>query len=451
MTLANASAQQHLEKLDELMKQARAAGADACDALMYDAVSLEASCRLGAREDLERAEASDLGLRVFIGQRQAFVSSNDISPESMVQLVERALAMAKAAPEDPYCGLAPQEALCTEFRDLDIFDDKEPTAEELYEIAGTCEQAALDVAGVTNSEGGGAGFGRVTIALATSDGFAGAYSSSSFSIFAAVIAGEGTAMERDYDYVRNRHFEDLKAPQAVGRCAGERAVRRLNPQKVKTQQVPVVFDWRVSASLIGHLAGAINGVAIARGTSFLKDAMGSEVLAKGLNVIDDPHRARGLSSKPFDGEGVANRRQAIVEDGVLQSWFLDSASARQLGLASTGHAARGTGGPPSPSTNNLYLEAGPLSRDELVADIDNGFLITELIGFGVNQVTGDYSRGASGFWIEKGEIAQPVSELTVAGNLKEIFLNLTAADDLEFRQGTNAPSLRVDGLTVAGA
>ncbi len=451
MTLAGASAQNHLQRLDDLLKRARAAGADGADALMYDAASLEASCRLGNHEDLERSEAHDLGLRVFVGQRQAVVSSNDLSAEAMARLVERAVAMARAAPEDPYCGLAARDRLAGDIADLDIHDETELDAERLYELAQAAEDAARAVDGVTNSEGGNAGWGRSTTALATSDGFAGAYSTSSYSLSVSVIAGEGTAMEGDYDYTSARHFADLDDPAKVGRTAGERAVRKLNPRKVETQQVPVVFDWRVSASLLRHLSSAINGVSISRGTSFLKGAMETQVLSRGLNVIDDPHRLRGMASKPFDGEGVANARRAMVEDGTLRSWFLDSASARQLGLATTGHAARGTGGPPSPSSTNLYLEAGEVSRDELIGAIDNGLLITDLIGFGVNGVTGDYSRGASGFWIEGGEIGPAVSELTVAGNLKEMFLALTPADDLVFRHGVNAPTLRIDGLTVAGA
>jgi PmbA protein len=266
-----------------------------------------------------------------------------------------------------------------------------------------------------------------------------------------VIAGEGTAMERDYDYATSRFGKDLEAPDVVGKRAAERAVKRLNPRKAKTQAAPVIFDPRVAPSLLGHFAGAISGAAIARGVSFLKDRLNSEVFRSDIIIVDDPHRRRGLRSKPFDGEGVANGRKVIIENGRLTTWFLDSASARQLGLQTTGHAARGTGGPPSPSPTNLYMAAGAYSPKELMSDVREGFYVTELIGMGVNGVTGDYSRGAAGFWIEKGEIAYPVSEVTIAGNLKEMYLNLTPANDLVFRYGTDAPTLRVDGMTIAGA
>ena len=305
--------------------------------------------------------------------------------------------------------------------------------------------------GVTNSEGGGASFSRSAIALATSTGFYGRYAGTSHGIGVAVLAGEGTGMERDYDHASARHAGDLRNAEEIGRTAGEKAVKRLNPRSMKSQTVPVVFHPDEAAGLLGHFAGAISGIAIARGVSFLKDRMGQAIFRSGLNIIDDPHRPRGLRSKPFDGEGVANQRRALIEDGVLTTWLLDCASARQLGLATTGHAARGTGGPPSPSSTNLYLEAGKLPVKDLIADIKQGFYVTELMGMGVNSVTGDYSRGAAGFWIENGEIAFPVSEVTIAGNLKDMFANLTPASDLEFRHGTNAPTVRIEGMTLAGA
>jgi PmbA protein len=289
------------------------------------------------------------------------------------------------------------------------------------------------------------------VALATSSGFYGRYAGTSHSIGVAVLAGDGTGMERDHDFAMARHAGDLEDAEAVGRRAGERAVARLNPRKVKSQSVPVVFDPRESASLVGHFAGAISGAAIARGVSFLKEKLGREVFGATVSIIDDPHRVRGLRSKPFDGEGVANGRRALIENGRLTTWLLDCASARQLGLATTGHAARGTGGPPGPSATNLYLAAGAPGPDEMIADIQEGFYVTELMGMGVNPVTGDYSRGAAGFWIEKGRIAYPVSEVTIAGNLIEMFARLVPASDLVFRQGTNAPTVRIDGMTIAGA
>jgi PmbA protein len=309
----------------------------------------------------------------------------------------------------------------------------------------------MAVKGVTNSEGGGASFSRAAVALATSDGFYGRYAGTSHSIGVSLLAGEGVGMERDYDQASARHAGDLRKAEDIGRHAGELAVRRLNPRKVKSQSVPVVFDERESAGLIGHFAGAISGAAIARGVSFLKDKLGEEIFAPGITIIDDPHRLRGLRSKPFDGEGVVNARRALVEKGRLTTWLLDCASARQLGLETTGHAARGTSGPPHPQTTNLYMQAGRLSPEELIADIEQGFYVTELMGMGVNGVTGDYSRGAAGFWIEKGKIAYPVSEVTIAGNLKDMFRNLTPANDLVFRYGVNAPTLRIEGMTIAGA
>jgi PmbA protein len=437
--------------LDRLIKAALASGADAGDALLVESVSASVSYRMGKLEDVERAESADLGLRVFVGQRVAFVSSTDFTTTALDDLVPRAIAMAKLAPEDKFAGLAPRELLAREIPFLDIEDASEPSAETLIAWARDVEGAALAVPGVTNSEGGGASFGRSAIALATSEGFTGRYAGTSLGMGVAVLAGEGTGMERDYESASARHVGDLEGAAAVGKRAGERAVQRLNPRKVKSQAVPVLFDPRVSAGLIGHFAGAISGASIARGVSFLKDRMGEQVFAPGISIIDDPHRLRGLRSKPFDGEGVRNRRQALVENGVLKTWLLDCASAKQLGLTTTGHAARGTGGPPSPSPTNLYMEPGALSPDALMEDMKDGFYVTELMGMGVNGVTGDYSRGATGFWIENGRIAYPVSEVTIAGNLKEMFRAATPANDLVFRYGTNAPTIRIDGMTVAGA
>lgn len=440
-----------LDLASMLVERARHAGAEAAEVLVAESASLSVSWRLGKLEDVERSEGRDIGLRVFIGKKQATVSSTDTSEAALQPMIERAVAMARAAPEDPWCGLADKALLARVWPDLDI-EDKTPSlsAEELAALAAEAEEAALAVKGVTNSGGASAGTGRSTATLVTSAGFAGTYAGTSSSFSCSVLAGEGTAMERDYDYSSMRHKADLERPAEIGRRAGEKAVRRLHPRKVSSQAVPVVYDPRVSGGLIGHFAGAISGSAIARGTSFLKKAMGQRIFPESISIVDDPHMKRGLRSKPFDGEGVANRRMTLVEDGVLTTWLLDTATARQLGLESTGHAARGTGGPPSPSTTNLYMEAGCLTVKELIADIRVGLYITELIGMGVNGVTGDYSRGASGFWIENGEIAYPVSEITVAGNLKDMFLNMTPADDLEFRYGTNAPTIRVEGMTIAG-
>jgi PmbA protein len=437
--------------LGSLLKAAKAAGADAADALFVESVSSSVSYRMGKLEDVERAEGSDLGLRVFVGSKVAFVSSTDFSKDALDGLPGRAVAMARLAPEDKYAGLAPKELLAKDIPSLDLEDQNEPSAETLIERARGVEGAALAVKGITNSEGGGASYGRSAIALATSDGFFGRYAGTSHGIGVAVLGGEGTGMERDYESASVRHGGDLESAEAVGKRAGERTIARLNPRKVKSQPVPVVYSPRVSMSIVGHFAGAISGASIARGVSFLKDKLGQEVFGKSIRIVDDPHRKRGLRSKPFDGEGVANRRWNLVDAGVVTTWIMDCASAKQLGLTTTGHAARGTGGPPSPSSTNLYMENGTATPDELIADIKNGFYVTELIGMGVNGVTGDYSRGASGFWIENGKITYPVSEVTIAGNLKDMFRNLTPANDLEFRYGSNAPTLRIEGMTVAGA
>lgn len=439
-----------LDLLDDLLGRARRAGADAADALYFEAISLGASWRLGKLEELERSETRDLGLRVFVGGSQAIVSSSEIDSLALDRLVERAVGMAKVAPPDRFAGLADPALLETAPPDLEMFDPDEPDPQVLFDRAAKAEVAALAVAGVTNSEGASASWGANRVGMATSGGFAGEYRNSMHSVSVSVLAGTGTGMERDYDYAATRFAADLDDPEALGRRAGEKVVRRLNPRKVKTARVPVIFDPRIASSLIGHLLGAINGAAITRGTSFLKDRMGEQIFAPGIEIIDDPSRRRGLRSRPFDGEGVRVSRHKLIDDGRLTTWLLDSASARQLGLVTTGHAARGTSGPPSPSASNVHMTPGTLTPAELMADIDSGFYVTELIGSGVNGITGDYSRGAAGYWIEKGEIAYPVSELTIAGNLKDMFPRLTPANDLTFRYGTNAPTLRVEGLTVAG-
>ena len=440
-----------LSLLSDLIDSALKQGADAADAVVFDASSVSVSCRLGELEKLERSESNDLGLRVFVGKQQAIVSSTDFEPDTLQDVVERAVAMAKAVPEDPYCGLAETEQLVTDPPTLEICDTEEPSNDVLIDAARKAEDAARAVNGVTNTEGAETGWSNARIAIATSNGFARTYATSSHSLAASVLAGEGTDMERDYDYTSSVYYADLADPIEIGRSAGERAVKRLNARKVETQQVPVIYDPRVSGGIIRHFASGINGSSISRGTSFLKESMGQNVFSDGINIIDDPHRNRGLRSKPFDAEGLPNAKKYLAEDGILKTWVMDLASSRQLGLSSTGNAARGTASPPSPAVTNLYMEAGDKSPAELMSDISSGFYITELIGMGINMVTGDYSRGATGFWIENGEITYPVTEMTVAGNLKDMFINLTPADDLEFRFGTDAPTIRIDGMTVAGS
>ncbi len=439
-----------LDLLADLIAAARRAGADAVDALYVESAAVSVARRLGRPEKLEREESRDLGLRVFLGRRQAVASTTDIGRAALAALVERAIAMARAVPEDPHCGLADPAELALEPPTLDIVDPAEPSSELLSERAAAAEDAARAVPGVTNSEGAEASWSRSRALLAASNGFAGSYEVTRHGVSASVLAGGGTGMERDYEFSTAVHGADLEDPHAIGRRAGERAVKRLHPRKAATMRAPVVYDPRVSGGLLGHLAAAISGSSIARGTSFLKDRLGKAIFPEAVTVIDDPHRHRGLRSKPFDGEGIANRRRALIENGVLTTWILDLRSARQLGLASTGHAARGTGGPPGPAPTNLWLEPGQVTALELIEDIAQGLYVTELIGFGVNGLTGDYSRGAAGFWIENGELAYPVSEVTVAGNLIEMFGALSAANDLAWRTGTDAPTLRIEGMTIAG-
>ena len=434
----------------DLLAKARAAGADASDAVLYSGESLSVARRLGKTEQVERSEGRDLGLRVFIGKRSAIVSSSAVDPAGFATLAERAVAMAKVVPEDPYSGLADTWAV-PEIVALDLEDSAAPDAEALIARAAAAEDAARAVPGITNSEGAEAGYGRSIGVLVTSAGFVGRSVRTSHSISASALAGTGTGMQRDYDYSGAVHMADLDDAVSIGRSAGEKAVRRLNPVRVKTGSYPVIYDPRVAGGLLGHLAGAINGAGVARGTSFLKDRMGERIFAAGIDVHDDPRRVRGLRSRIFDGEGTPTRARKFIDDGVLTSWFLDTRSARQLGLASTGHAARGTSSPPSPSPSNLYLAPGKMTPEELMADIKEGIYITELIGMGVNGVTGDYSRGAAGFMIRDGQLAEPVAEITVAGNLLAMFAAMTPANDLRFRRGTDAPSVRVEGLTIAGA
>ena len=439
-----------IDLLGALLGAAKSAGADRADAVLVGSISLSVSRRLGRTEHLERSESRDLGLRVFLGQRVAIVSSSTVDPAGFARLAERAVAMARVVPEDPYAGLeevhAPRDAA-----PFDLVDPCEPDAAALLARAAMAEDAAMAVPGITNSEGAEAGFSRVEIALATSAGFHGAYLRTGHSVSATALAGTGTGMQRDYDYSSAVHLEDLEDPGAIGHRAAERALARLNPQRPRTGRMPIVFDPRVSSSLLGHLTGAINGASVARGTSFLKDRLGARLFPAGVFVHDDPLRKRGLRSRPFDGEGTPTAPRAFIEDGVLTSWLLDGRSARQLGMRSTGHAARGTGGPPSPAPSNLYLAAGTLSPAELMADIGTGLYVTELIGMGVNGVTGDYSRGAAGFMIRHGALAEPVAEITIAGHLLEMFATLVPANDLRFRRGTDAPTVRVGDMTLAGS
>jgi PmbA protein len=439
-------------RAEDLVAAARKAGADAADALYVCNAATQVSVRLGALEDVERSEGEEIGLRLFVGQRSATISASDMNPVTLNGLVERCIAMAREAPEDPYAGLAPEHLLIRKKPPaLDLTDDEsEPSPEALRERALEAEDSARAVPGVSNSEGAGASNGRSQVALVTSHGFAGAYAATSHGTWASVLTGAGSAMQRDHASHSVRHLEDLDEAEAIGTRAGQRAVARLNPVKIESGAMPVIFDPRVSGGLIGHLIAGIVGPAIARRSSFLLDSLGEQLFAPGINVIDDPLRVRGLRSRPFDAEGLPTQRRLLVEDGRLTGWLLDSASARQLGAEPTGHASRSGAGAPGAGVSNLHLEPGSATPGELMADVKRGLYVTELIGMGVNSITGDYSRGASGFLIENGAVVQAVAEITIAGNLKDMFRSLVPANDLHFRYATNAPTVRVDGMTVAG-
>ncbi len=439
------------DRCAQLLDAAKRHGATSADAVASASSSESVSVRLGKLEDVERSESEEISLRVFVGRRSASISTSDFSAAAFEELAERAAAMAGAAPEDTYAGIAKPELLArAPFPDLELEDASEPGPSSLRAMAEETEDAARAVAGVTNSEGGSASFGRSVAVLLTSSGFVGGYGATSHSLSASVIAGEGGNMQRDYAYRTMRFAEDLPPPAEIGQRAGTRAVARLGPGGLASGPMPVVFDPRVGASLIGHLLGAISGTAIARGSSFLLGRLEDELFPQNLRILDNPHRLRGLRSRPFDGEGLPTLSRALIEGGKLTGWLTNLSAARQLGITPTGHAARGGSGAPGISATNVHLEAGTASRADLIADITKGVLVTELSGQGVNPVTGDYSRGASGFRIVNGEVAGPVAEFTIAGNLLSMMAALTAADDLEMHRAINVPTLRVDGMVVAG-
>lgn len=437
--------------LQDVVAAALHAGADAAEAVGAESRALSVGVRLGALEEVERHEARDLGLRVFIGQRQAVVSGSDLSPAARGRLVERAVAMAKLAPEDPYAGLAPQDRLARgPFPDLDLFDPAEPSAEALEARALGAEDAARAIPEVSKSDGASASWSASSWRLVTSSGFDGVHRASGFSVSASAIAEDAAGMERSGDGRRVRHEADLPDPAAIGAEAGRRAVARLGARKIASTTAPVVFENRVAAALLSPLVGAIAGPAIARGSSFLKTKLGERVFLAGANLIDDPHRPRGLGSAPYDDEGVTSERRAIVADGVLTTWLLNTGSARQLGLETTGHASRGLAGPPGVSTSNLHLEPGTEDLAGLMRQAGSGLLVTSMFGPSLNGNTGDWSTGVSGVWFEGGEPAYPVAEITVAGNLIDLYARLVPGSDLEFRGSTNAPSLLIDGMAIAG-
>lgn len=435
------------EVADRLVAAARAAGADAADAVVVHGTAESVSVREGKVEETERAESADLGLRVFVGRRSAVVSAN--LTEDPKGLAERAVAMARVAPEDPFAGLADPALLGRSDADLDLEDTALPDAAELTAAAHRLENAMTDVAGVTRSGGASASTSSGGIVLVTSHGFSDGYRVTRHGRSASAIAGDGARMERDYWAEGRVHLDDMPDDVFIGSRAGERAVRRLEPEKLTTRKACVVFEPRIATSLVGHLLGAVNGSSIARKTSFLRSRMDQKVFADGIRISDNPFRRRGIASRPFDGEGIRGEPFDIVEDGVLRHWLLDSATARELGVETNGRARRGVGSP-GPGPTNVTLHAGTRTRDELMRDIGEGLLVTELIGHGANIVTGDYSRGAAGFWIENGEIAYPVSEITIAGKLDDMFARMMVASDLEETRTVNAPTVAIEDMTIAG-
>ncbi|HYC73425.1 TldD/PmbA family protein [Brevundimonas sp.] len=437
--------------LSDLVAAALKTGAHAAEAVSAERAALSIGVRNGELEDVEREESRDLGLRVFIGRRQATVSASDLSAATRARLVERAVAMARLAPEDPYAGLAPQERLARRpFADLDLFDPSERSAAELEAVAAEAEAVALAVPGVVRSEGGHASTSTSRWRLVTSHGFDGAWQGSAFSLGVGVIAEKDGAMERGGENRAARHQSDLPSPADIGAEAGRRAVARTGPRKIASTTAPVIFENRLAMQVLSPLIGAISGPSIARGTSFLKDRLGRPVLPKGVSLIDDPFRSRGLGSTPFDDEGVAVSRQSIIDDGVLTTWLLNTAAAAQLGMASTGHASRGLAGPPGVSTHSLHLEPGDRDLDGLMSDAGSGLLVTAMFGPSLNGNTGDWSAGVSGFWFENGAVAYPVSEVTVAGKLTDLYARLQRGSDLEFRGANNSPSLMFDAVAIAG-
>jgi PmbA protein len=443
----NDHSQTLLDRASALVEAAKRAGADAADAVSVRSRSRAVTVRNGKVEGTDSSESDDLSLRVFVGQRVASVSAAATADAD--QLAERAVAMAKVSPDDPYNGLADRDRLARDLPELDLFDATDVSPEQLTDDALETEAAALSVHGVTNSSGGSASAGEAGFVLVTSDGFSGAYRGSRFGRSVSVIAGEGTAMERDYEFSSRTHFSDLDAASEIGRKAGERAVRRLNPRKMPTGKIAAIFDPRVARSILGHLSGAINGASVARKSTFLRDKMGEAIANPAITVIDNPHRPRGAGSRLFDGEGVSASPLTMVEDGVLKHWFLSTAIGRELGLDTNGRGVRG-GTTVNAGSTNLSIEPGAVSPEQMIADAGTGFYVTEVFGQGVNLITGEYSRGASGFWIENGERTFPVSEVTIAGDLADMFLTMVPANDLDRAFSTAAPTLAIPSMTLAG-
>ncbi len=446
---------QRLETLtQQLLDAAKRAGADSADAMALHGTSVEIDVRQGKLEQAERSEGIDIGLRVMIGQRQANVSASDTSAATIETLAARAVAMAKEAPEDPYIGLADPSEFASEWdvAALELADPTvEPSAAELQEDARRAEAAAMAQDGVTQVQSAGASYGARDVWIATSKGFSGGYGRTGRSLSCVAIAGEGLKMERDYDGDSRTFQSDLRSPEDIGALAGQRAVERQGAIKPPTGAYPVMYDERISSGLIGHLLSAVNGAMVARGSSFLREDLGRQVLPKSLSITEDPLRARQTGSRPFDAEGLPTSARTIVQDGILMGWTLDLATGRKLRMPSTANAGRSPGSSPSPVVSNVALTQGDKSRDELLREMGTGLLVTSLIGSSINPTTGDYSRGASGFWVENGEITYPVNECTLAGNLRDMLMQITPANDARAYLSRVVPSLLVEGLTIAGA
>lgn len=437
--------------LEDLLASAKRAGADTAEAVIAESQSLSVGVRLGALEEVERSESRDLGLRVFVGKRQATVAGSNLSPEAVARLVERAVAMARLAPEDKYAGLAPADLIARgPFPDLDLFDPSQPSAEALEAQALEIEDAARAVTGVTNSEGGSASWGTSRWIFATTEGFLGSHQTSSHSTYASVIAGDGDNMERGGEGRSVRWAGDMPSLHAMGQVAGQEAVAALGARKIKSTTAAVIFENKIAASVINPLIGAISGPSVARGVSFLKDKLGQPVFAKGVRIYEEPHRRRGLGSAPFDDEGLPTRDYNLIQDGVLTTFLHTMASARQLNQKPTGHASRSMATPPTVGTNNLTVQAGAVDLAGLLVQGRRGLFVTSMFGPSLNANTGDWSVGVSGFWFENGQIEYPVNEVTVAGNLIELYARMVPGADLEFRSSTNSPSLLFDAVAIAG-
>ena len=438
------------EKADFLIKKSKKSGADNVDVVYIENTNIDVGCRLRKIERLERSESNDLGLRFIKNKKQVIVSSNDLAQKSLEELVFKASKMVGAVPKDPYCSIAKKKDLIKKIPNLEIFDNKEPSIKSLKDKVIEAENAGLDVKGITNSEGTEIGWNKSKIYLFNSNGLNVNYQSSSYGIYAVLIAGSGTSMEREYEFASSVFEKDLAKTSLVGKKAGELAVKKLNPKKIKTSKIPVIFSPRVANSFLKHLSNAINGNSITRGTSFLKKKLNKKIFSSDINIIDDPLKKRGLQSKPFDGEGLETKKTQIIKNGELKTWFLDLATAHQLKLKSTAHASRNISSPPTPNPTNLYFEPGNISPKNLIGNIKKGIYVTELMGSSVNLINGDYSRGGSGFWIDNGQITYPVNEITIADNLNEMFRKIILANDLEFKQGLNSPTMLIENMIVAG-